>query len=230
MHGTSEALTREEDLVTTPTLEQSAYREPLTYISINDDMVAAVLGRLKPNKSPGGDGLHPRVLVEIKNEMSTPLRMIFTRSLHAGQLPSSGKEANVTPIYKKGKRHIPENYRPVSLTSMAGECMERLIRDAIMTHMTENDLLLPKQHVFIQGRSCVTQLNVQRRATKLIPELRDRDYEDRLRALKLSSLYYRTARGDMIEAYKSTHRTYKTEQEPLYHDKRPLPQAQERTL
>ena len=41
--------------------------------------------------------------------------------------------------------------------------------------------------------------NVQRRATKLIPELRDRDYEDRLRALKLPSLYYRRARGDMID-------------------------------
>ena len=121
-------------------------------------MVPAVLGRLKPNKSPGGDGLHPRVLVELKNEMATPLKMIFTRSLQEGQLPPSWKEANVTPIYKKGKRHIPGNYRPVSLTPMAGKCMERLIRDAIMTHMTENDLLSPKQHGFIKGRSCVTQL------------------------------------------------------------------------
>ena len=57
--------------------------------------------------------------------------------------------------------------------------------------------------------------NVQRRATKLIPELRDRDYEDRLRTLKLPSLYYRRARGDMIDAYKFTHSIYKTEQEPL---------------
>ena len=117
----------EEDLATIPTFEQRTYREPLTDITINDDMVAAVLGRLKPNKSPGGDGLHPRVLVELKNEMATPLRMIFTRSLHEGQLPPSWKEANVTPIYKKGKRHIPGNYRPVSLTSVAGKCMERLI-------------------------------------------------------------------------------------------------------
>ena len=90
--------------------------------------------------------------------MSTPLRIIFTRSLHEDQLPPSRKEANVTPIYKKGKRHILENYRPVSLTYMAGKCMERLIRYAIMTHMTDNDLLSPKQHGFIQGRSCVTQL------------------------------------------------------------------------
>ena len=121
-----------EDLITTPTFEQRAYREPLTDITINDDMVAAVLGRLKPNKSPGGDGLHPRVLVELKNEMATPLRMIFTRPLQEGQLPPSWKEANVTPIYEKGKRHIPGNYRQVSLTSMGGKCVERLIRDAIL--------------------------------------------------------------------------------------------------
>ena len=55
--------------------------------------------------------------------------------------------------------------------------------------------------------------NVQRRATKLIPELRDRLRG--LRALKLPSLCYRRARGDMIEAYKFTHSIHKTEQEPL---------------
>ena len=95
---------------------------------------------------------------ERTNQMATPLKMIFTRSIHEGQLPPSWKEANVTPVYTKGKRHIPGNYRPVSLTSMAGKWMERLIRDSIMTHMTEHDLISPKQHGFIQGRSCVTQL------------------------------------------------------------------------
>ena len=54
-------------------------------------------------------------------------------------------------------------------------------------------------------------------ATKLILELRDRDYEDRLWTLKLPSLYYRRARGDMIEASLQIHtqHRYKTEQEPL---------------
>ena len=67
-----------EDLATIPTFEHRTYREPLTDITISDDMVAAVLGRLKPNKSPGGDGLHPRVLVELKNEMATLLRTFVT--------------------------------------------------------------------------------------------------------------------------------------------------------
>ena len=53
----------------------------------------------------------------------------------------------------------------------------------------------------IMRRDQIILQNVQRRATKLIPELRDRDYEDRPRTRKLPSLYYRRARGDMIEAY-----------------------------
>lgn len=43
---------------------------------------------------------------------------------------------------------------------------------------------------------------VQHRATKLVPNLKTKEYEERLRALSLPSLYYRRARGDMIECYK----------------------------
>ena len=43
--------------------------------------------------------------------------------------------------------------------------------------------------------------NAQRRATKMVPELRNLEYTDRLRVMKLPSVYYRRARGDMIEVY-----------------------------
>ena len=49
---------------------------------------------------------------------------------------------------------------------------------------------------------------VQRRGTKMIPELKDLDYEDRLKRLKLPSLVYRRFRGDMIQTYKYMHGYY----------------------
>ena len=43
--------------------------------------------------------------------------------------------------------------------------------------------------------------NVQRRATTLVSSLKNLEYEDRLRKLKLPTLKYRRLRGDMIETH-----------------------------
>ena len=57
-------------------------------------------------------------------------------------------------------------------------------------------------------KSALLLEGVQARATKLIPELSNLEYEDRLKTLNLQSLFYRRDRGDMIECYKMTHGTY----------------------
>ena len=46
---------------------------------------------------------------------------------------------------------------------------------------------------------------VQRRATKLVPTLKEMDYGRRLHAMKLPSIKYRLRRGDMIQTYKIMH-------------------------
>ena len=68
------------------------------------------------NKSPGVDGITPKLLKEIVNEISTPLTNCFNISLKEGIVPAEWKEANVTPLFKKGSRSKTTNYRPVSLT------------------------------------------------------------------------------------------------------------------
>ena len=49
---------------------------------------------------------------------------------------------------------------------------------------------------------------VQRRATKVVPGLSEKTYEERLRILKLPTLRHRRIRGDMIETYKIVHGIY----------------------
>ena len=43
---------------------------------------------------------------------------------------------------------------------------------------------------------------VQRRATRIVPDLREMEYEQRLECLNLHSLHYRRRRGDMITVFK----------------------------
>jgi hypothetical protein len=52
---------------------------------------------------------------------------------------------------------------------------------------------------------------VQRRATKILPGLRNLPYTMRLKRLKLPTLAYRRVRGDMIETYKIIHGLYDVE-------------------
>jgi hypothetical protein len=49
---------------------------------------------------------------------------------------------------------------------------------------------------------------VQRRATRIIPGLKGKSYEERLEIMKFPSLSYRCLRGDLIEVYKYIHGLY----------------------
>ena len=83
-----------------------------------------------------------------------PLSLLFTKSLESGILPQDWKSAQVTPIFKKGDRHSPNNYRPISLTSPIIRLMESIIYELF----SSNHLLCVNQHGFVPGRSCTTQL------------------------------------------------------------------------
>ena len=99
-----------------PTFEEHQGIDNLDDINFTADDVEKKLENLKIGKSPGPDGIHPRVLKELAKELKMPLFIIFRKSLDTGILPKVWKIANVSPISKKGSRHLAANYRPVSLT------------------------------------------------------------------------------------------------------------------
>ena len=96
----------------------------------------------------------------MKDVLDKPLAMLYQRSLLKGVIPVDWKHAKVTAIFKKGEKRKPNNYRPVSLTSISCKIMESLVRDQIMIHMKRNNLFSNKQFGFLDGRSTVLQLLV----------------------------------------------------------------------
>jgi len=69
----------------------------------------------------GPDGIHPRVLRELTEELVKPLSIIYQQSWLTGEVPDDWRITSVTPIYKKGQKEDPGNYRPVKLDLGAGE-------------------------------------------------------------------------------------------------------------
>ena len=127
-------------------------------ITITCPGVVKLLSNLKAHKAPGPDGLSPRVLKEMATTIGPILTVIYQRSYDTGVVPEDWRSANVVPVYKKGNRTKPSNYRPISLTCIVCKVMEHIITSNIMAHAERHQILYDLQHGFRSKLSCETQL------------------------------------------------------------------------
>ncbi|KAK4831851.1 hypothetical protein QYF61_019679 [Mycteria americana] len=135
---------------------------------IQGEMVSDLLHHLDTHKSMGPDEIHPRVLKELADVLTKPLSIIYQVT---GEVPADWRLANVTPIFKKGRKEDPGNCRPVSLTSVLGKLMEQIILSAITWQVENNQGIKPSQHGFRKGRSCLTNLiSFYDKVTRLVDE------------------------------------------------------------
>ena len=141
-----------------PCLPVREVSSSLTDVHISPGVVEQKLSHLKVACAPGPDDLHPRILKEAHRTLSVPLAYLYRRSLDTGCIPRDWALARVVPIHKKGDRQNPTNYRPVSLTAVPCKILESLIRDELLSHLADQDLLSSHQHGFRPRRSCSSQL------------------------------------------------------------------------
>ena len=141
-----------------PEIPDMVVRSKLENISVATRKVREKILALKPDSAPGPDGITGHLLQGLVEELAPALALIFSKSMEEGVVPADWRTANVTPIFKKGARTKPENYRPVSLTSIPCKLMESIVKDNLMAHLEENMLMNPSQHGFMPGKSCATNL------------------------------------------------------------------------
>ena len=111
-----------EDLNNIPSSTTSLVEEALSNIQITHETVLMKLKVLNPNKSPGHDKWHPYFLSELADIIRVPLSILFNKYLKEGT-HKSWMKAVITAIYKKELRSLPENYRPISITSVISKIM-----------------------------------------------------------------------------------------------------------
>ncbi|XP_049267080.1 uncharacterized protein LOC125756402 [Rhipicephalus sanguineus] len=89
--------------------------------------------------------------------LSHPI-LLFVQSLQTSTLPSDWKAGKVVPVHKSGDVHSPNNYRPISLTSIPVKILEHVIYSHLIDFLESNSFFSIYQHGFRKAVSCETQL------------------------------------------------------------------------
>ena len=132
--------------------------DTLPRFTVTENAVRAALLELNPNKACGPDNFSAKIIRECADQLVSPLSKICAKSVEMGVFPNLWKEANIIPLPKKGDPKNPKNYRSISLISLFGKVLEKVVYDQLYRHVSP--ALCSEQHGFIPQKSCVSNLAV----------------------------------------------------------------------
>ena len=112
-------------------------------------MYLSILGK-------GHDGISGDFLKTCCSEISFHVYKLFQSILHSSIYPEEWKIAEITPVFKSGKKQDVTCYRPISLLSKLSLSFERVIFKKLYTFIAPK--LSTRQFGFLKGRSTITQL------------------------------------------------------------------------
>lgn len=118
--------------------------------------VIQILNKL-PNKGTSPDNVNYKVIKNSKHILAPYLLELFRISLDEGKVPNIWKTSIITPIFKKGDKFNPENYRPISITCCMCRIMEKILSKYITQFLIVNNLINKYQYGFIKNRSTTSQ-------------------------------------------------------------------------
>lgn len=88
---------------------------------------------IKPFKSPGPDNIPLELLAHGGEALTIRLHRLFLRIWEEEEVPADLKDANIVAIFKKGDRGICGNYRGISLLSIVGKILARILLNRLVT-------------------------------------------------------------------------------------------------
>lgn len=100
----------------------------------------------------------PKILHHFCYIFSSHFTSLFNTFIQLKSFPSSWKESQVIPVFKKGAKSDPSNYRPISLIPNIAKIFETLLKDQIIKYINRFNLLSSSQYAYRQFHSTTSCL------------------------------------------------------------------------
>ena len=113
---------------------------------------------LKPNKSPGKDGLTGEFYKIFWDELKDIYLDMVRQSLGEGQLPLTTRTAVISLIYKKGEKNLLSNYRPISLTNLDFRILTQTFARRLQKILGE--IISKEQTAYLKGRDIADNIRI----------------------------------------------------------------------
>ena len=123
------------------------FRE-ITFNEVRD-----TINKLSNKKSKDIYGMNMFLIKRIKNVLILPLTKFFNLCIREGEYPQAFKISKVIPIFKKGDKHSPNNYRPITIIPAISKIFEHLLKKQLYEYFENNKLFSNSQFGFRRNSS-----------------------------------------------------------------------------
>jgi hypothetical protein len=110
--------------------------------------VKAIVKRIESKKSCGYDDLPITIVKSNIDLLAEPLASFYNKCIDQGIFPEQLKIAKIVPLYKKGLKSEPKNYRPISLLPTLSKIFEKIIKIRLTSHLINNHIIHERQFAY----------------------------------------------------------------------------------
>ena len=110
--------------------------------------ITKIITSLKSKNSSGHDNINSKFLKLIKQDIISPLVILFNKSLETGVVPDLMKLAEIIPIYKSKNKTLLNNYRPISLLPIFSKLMEKIVHIRLYNFLMSKHICYNSQYGF----------------------------------------------------------------------------------
>ena len=128
-------------------------------VHVTKEYTEKLLSSINISKAVGIDNISGRFLKDGASKLALPIMQILNLSISLSTVPDKSKISKLKPLFKKGSRTDPKNYRPISLLPLISKIFERAIHDQLQHFLEENKILYKYQSGFRKNHSTNTCLS-----------------------------------------------------------------------